>query len=70
LGLATNPLNRSVDTHLMKMLPTLVLTDQERLEVANQTGAREKGIDRKGKIEKVSIYGLKRVGRAPSYLTL
>jgi hypothetical protein len=54
----------------MKMLPTLVLTDQERLEVANQTGAREKGIDRKGKIEKVSIYGLKRVGRAPSYLTL
>jgi hypothetical protein len=27
LGLATNPLNRSVDTHLIKMLSTLVLID-------------------------------------------
>jgi hypothetical protein len=27
LGLAANPLNRSIDTHLMKMLPTLILTD-------------------------------------------
>jgi hypothetical protein len=49
LGLAANPLNRSVDTHLMMMLPTLILTDLEELEVANRTGARGKGIDRKGK---------------------
>src|SRR5688500_13122879 len=49
LGLATNPLNRSIDTHLMTMLPTLILTDLEELEVANRTGARGKGIDRKGK---------------------
>jgi hypothetical protein len=27
LGLAANPLNWSIDTHLMKMLPTLILTD-------------------------------------------
>jgi hypothetical protein len=60
LGLAANPLNRSVDTHLIKMLSTLVLIDWERLEVANWTGARGKSIDRKGKIEKVSIDGLKR----------
>jgi hypothetical protein len=26
LGLAANPLNRSVDMHLVKMLPTLILT--------------------------------------------
>ena len=60
LGLATNPLNRSVDTHLVQMPPTLILTDWERLEDANQTGAKGKSIDRKGKIEKVSIDGLKR----------
>jgi hypothetical protein len=48
LGLAANPLNRSVDTHLMMMLPTLILTNLE-LEVANRTGARGKGINRKGK---------------------
>jgi hypothetical protein len=33
LGLAANPLNRSVDMHLVKMLPTLILIDLE-LEVA------------------------------------
>jgi hypothetical protein len=27
LGLAANPLNRRIDMHLMKMLPTLILTD-------------------------------------------
>jgi hypothetical protein len=27
LGLATNPLNMSVDMHFVKMLPTLILTD-------------------------------------------
>jgi hypothetical protein len=27
LGLAANPLNRSVDMHLMKMMPTLILID-------------------------------------------
>jgi hypothetical protein len=27
LGLAANPLNRSVDMHLVKMLATLILTD-------------------------------------------
>jgi hypothetical protein len=27
LGLATNPLNRSVDTHLMKILSILILMD-------------------------------------------
>jgi hypothetical protein len=49
LGLAANPLNRSVDMHLVKMLSTLILTDYEMLEVANRTCARGKGIDRKGK---------------------
>jgi hypothetical protein len=33
----------------MKMLPTLILTDLEELEDANQTGTRGKCIDRKGK---------------------
>jgi hypothetical protein len=27
LGLAANPLNRSVDMHLVKILSTLILTD-------------------------------------------
>jgi hypothetical protein len=49
LGLAANPLNRSVDTHLVKMLPTLILTDLEELEVISRTCARRKIIDRKGK---------------------
>jgi hypothetical protein len=49
LGLAANTLNRSVDMHLVKMLSTLILTDYEMLEVASRTGARGKGIDRKGK---------------------
>jgi hypothetical protein len=35
LGLATNLLNRSIDTHFMRMQPTPILTDWERLEVAN-----------------------------------
>jgi hypothetical protein len=34
--------------HLVKMLPTLILIDLERLEVANRTGARGKGTNRKG----------------------
>ena len=49
LGLAANPLNKSIDTYLMKMLPTLILTDLEELEVAKRTGARGKNTDRKGK---------------------
>ena len=49
LGFAANPLNRSVDMHLVKMSPTLILTNLEELEVAKWTGARRKGIDRKGK---------------------
>jgi hypothetical protein len=49
LGLAANPLNRSVDMHLVKMLPTLILTDLEELEVINRTCTRGKIIDRKGK---------------------
>jgi hypothetical protein len=49
LGLAADHLNRSIDMHLVKMLPTLILTDRERLEVANRTGSRVKGIDRKSK---------------------
>jgi hypothetical protein len=49
LGLAANPLNRSVDMHLVKMLSTLILTNLEELEVAKWTGARGKGVDRKGK---------------------
>jgi hypothetical protein len=60
LGLAANPLNRRVDTHLMKMLSTLILTAYDRLQDANRTCAKGKSIDRKGKIEKVSIDGLKR----------
>jgi hypothetical protein len=47
LELAANPLNRSVDMHLVKMLPTLILTDLEELEVANQTGARGKGSEKR-----------------------
>jgi hypothetical protein len=43
IELAANPLNRSVDMHLVKMLPTLILTDLEELEVAKWTGARGKG---------------------------
>jgi hypothetical protein len=66
LGLAANPLNRSVDTHLMKMLPTLILVDWEKLENANRIGARGKGIDRKGKPRWIK----ERIGRAPTYLTL
>jgi hypothetical protein len=42
LGLVANPLNRSVDMHLVKMLSTLILTDLEELEVAKWTGARGK----------------------------
>jgi hypothetical protein len=42
LGLAANPLNRSVDMHLVKMLPTLTLTDLEELEVSKWTSARGK----------------------------
>jgi hypothetical protein len=66
LGLAANPLHRSVDMHLVKMLSTLILIDLEELEVANQTGARGKGIDRKGKHRWIK----ERKWRAPSYLTL
>jgi hypothetical protein len=66
LGLATNPLNRSVDMHLVKMLPTLILIDLEELKVANHTGARGKGINRKGKHRWIK----EREWRAPSYLTL
>ena len=47
LGFAANPLNRSVDTHLMKMLPTLILTDLEELEVAKWTGARDKNSEKR-----------------------
>jgi hypothetical protein len=42
LGLAANPLNKSVDTHLMKIPPTLILTDLEELEDAKWTSARGK----------------------------
>jgi hypothetical protein len=49
LGLAANPLNRIVDARLVRMFPTPILTDLEELEVAKWTGARGKGIDRKGK---------------------
>jgi hypothetical protein len=49
LGLAANPLNRSVDMHLVKMLLTLILIDLDELEVAKRTGARGKNTDRKGK---------------------
>jgi hypothetical protein len=47
LGLTTNPLNRSVDTHLMKVLPTLILTDLKELEVAKWTGARGKNSEKR-----------------------
>jgi hypothetical protein len=66
LGLATNPLNRSVDMHLVKMLSTLILIDLEELEVAKWTGARGKTTDRKGKHRWIK----ERKGGAPNYLTL
>jgi hypothetical protein len=66
LGLAANPLNSSVDMHLVKMLSTLILTNLEELEVANRIGARGKGIDRKGKHGWIK----ERKGRAPNYLIL
>jgi hypothetical protein len=47
LGLAVNPLNIGVDMHLVKMLPTLILTDLEELEVAKWTGAREKNSEKR-----------------------
>jgi hypothetical protein len=56
----------SVDMHLVKKLPTLILTDYERLEIAERTGARGKVIDRKGKRRWIK----ERKGRAPSYLTI
>jgi hypothetical protein len=46
-GLAANPLNKSIDTHLMKMQPTLILTDLEELEVAKWTGARGKNSEKR-----------------------
>jgi hypothetical protein len=42
LGLAANPLNRSIDLHLVKMMSTLILTDLEELEIAKWTGVRGK----------------------------
>jgi hypothetical protein len=66
IGVSANPLNRSVDTHLMKMLPTPTLTDLEELEVAKWTGARGKTTDRKGKHRWIK----ERKGGAPNYLTL
>ena len=47
IGIRANPLNRSVDMHLVKMLPTLILTDLEELEVAKRTGAREKNNEKR-----------------------
>jgi hypothetical protein len=47
LGLATNPLNRSVDMHMVKMLPTLILTDLEELGVAKWAGARGKNREKR-----------------------
>jgi hypothetical protein len=52
--------------HLVKMLPTLILTDLEELEVAKWTGAGGKGIDRKGKHRWIK----ERKGRAPNYQCL
>jgi hypothetical protein len=46
LGLATNPLNRSVDMHLVKMLSTLILIDLEELEVVKWIGARGKNSEK------------------------
>jgi hypothetical protein len=65
LGLAANPLNRSIDMHLMT-LSVLILTDLEKLEVANWTGASGYNMNRKGKYRWVK----ERKGRAPNYLTL
>jgi hypothetical protein len=47
LGLVANPLNRSIDMHLVKMLSTLILTDLEELEVAKWTGARGKNSEKR-----------------------
>jgi hypothetical protein len=44
---AANPLNRSVDMHLVKMLPNLILTDLEELEVAKRIGARGKNNEKR-----------------------
>jgi hypothetical protein len=40
LGLAANPLNRSIDTHLVKMLSILIFIDLEKLGGTNWAGAR------------------------------
>jgi hypothetical protein len=47
LGLSANPLNKSVDMHLVKMMLTLILTDLEELEVAKWAGARGKNSDKR-----------------------
>jgi hypothetical protein len=65
LGLAANPLNRSIDMHLIT-LSVLILTDLEKLEVANWTGASRYNMNRKRKYRWVK----ERKGRAPNYLTL
>jgi hypothetical protein len=46
LGFAANPLNRSVDMHLVKMPLTLILTDLVELEVAKWTGTRGKNSEK------------------------
>jgi hypothetical protein len=51
---------------LVKMSSTPILTDLERLEGANRTGARGKGIDKKVRYRWIK----EREGRAPSYLTI
>jgi hypothetical protein len=46
-GLAANPLNMSVDMHLIKTLSTLILTDLEELEIAKWTGVRGKNSEKR-----------------------
>jgi hypothetical protein len=52
LGLAANPLNKSIDTYLMKMLPTLILTDLEELRLPKGQ-VQEERITRKGKYRQI-----------------
>jgi hypothetical protein len=47
LGLATNPLNRSINKHLVKMLRTLILIGLEELEIVKWTGTRGKNSEKR-----------------------
>jgi hypothetical protein len=47
LGLAANPLNKSIVMQLVKTLSTLILNDLKKLRVASWAGARGKNSEKR-----------------------